>query len=71
MVAHGGAEPGFLAYFARLRDDHLSFIVLTNSRPCEPDKVLWKVAAVWLSGVDQALQRSSQSNQPGFLVQKK
>ncbi len=52
-VHHGGAISGFKSHVARFPDDRLSFVVLTNGGHVQPDKVLWKVAAVWLPGVDQ------------------
>jgi CubicO group peptidase (beta-lactamase class C family) len=53
-VHHGGALPGFRAYFARFPEERLSFAVLTNGNEALPAVILWKVAAVWLPGVDQA-----------------
>jgi CubicO group peptidase (beta-lactamase class C family) len=52
-VHHGGSLSGFKSHVARFPDDHLSFVVLTNGNHVQPDKVLWKVAAVWLPGVDE------------------
>ncbi len=53
-IHHGGSLPGFRAHFARFPDERLSFVVLTNGDGAMPDRILWKVAAVWLPGVDQA-----------------
>lgn len=53
-VHHGGAISGFKSHVARFPDDRLSFVVLTNGGHVQPDRVLWKVAAVWLPGVDNA-----------------
>jgi len=53
-VHHGGALSGFKSHVARFPDDRLSFVVLTNGGHVQPDKVLWKVAAVWLPGVEKA-----------------
>lgn len=52
VMYHGGGRSGFKAYFARFPDNHLSFVVLTNAGQCDPEPILWKVAAVWLPGVD-------------------
>jgi len=52
-VHHGGSISGFKSHVARFPDDHLSFVVFTNGGHVQPEKVLWKVAAVWLPGVDQ------------------
>ncbi len=53
-IHHGGSMPGFRSHFARFPDDRLSVVVLTNGNEAAPDSILWKVAAVWLPGVDQA-----------------
>ena len=53
-VHHGGTLSGFRSYYARFPDDHLSFVVLTNGGHVNVAKLLWKVAAVWLPGVEQA-----------------
>ncbi len=54
VVHHGGSLTGFKAYFARFPEERLSFVVLTNLSAARPNEILWKVAAVWLPGVDQA-----------------
>jgi CubicO group peptidase (beta-lactamase class C family) len=54
VIYHGGGRSGFKAYFARFPDNHLSFVVLTNAGQCDPEPILWKVAATWLPGVDAA-----------------
>lgn len=53
-VHHGGTLSGFRSHIARFPDERLSFVVLTNGQHVNPDRVLWKIAAVWLPGVDQA-----------------
>lgn len=53
-IHHGGSMSGFRSHAARFPDDHLTFVVLTNGGHVQPEKVLWKVAATWLPGVDQA-----------------
>ncbi len=57
-VYHGGTLSGFRAHLARFPGERLSFVVLTNVNPAQPDRILWKIAAVWLPGVDQAPPRS-------------
>jgi D-alanyl-D-alanine carboxypeptidase len=53
-VHHGGTLSGFRSHIARFPEERLSFVVLTNGGHVNPDRVLWKLAAVWLPGVDQA-----------------
>jgi D-alanyl-D-alanine carboxypeptidase len=53
-VHHGGSLPGFRAHIARFPDERLSFVVLANAGPSSPSAILWKVAALWLPGVDRA-----------------
>jgi CubicO group peptidase (beta-lactamase class C family) len=55
-VHHGGSLPGFRAYFARFPDERLSFVVLTNGNEAHPETILWKIAATWLPGVDEAVR---------------
>ncbi len=52
-VHHGGSLSGFKAHVARFPDERLSFVVFTNGGHVIPQRVLWKIAAVWLPGVDQ------------------
>ena len=52
-VHHGGSLSGFKSHVARFPDDRLSFVVLTNGGHVIPQRVLWKVAAVLLPGVDK------------------
>jgi CubicO group peptidase (beta-lactamase class C family) len=52
VIYHGGGRSGFKAYFARFPDNHLTFVILTNAGQCDPEPILWQVAAVWLPGVD-------------------
>ena len=54
VIYHGGGRSGFKAYFARFPNDHISFVILTNAGHCDPEPILWKVAAIWLPGVDAA-----------------
>lgn len=53
-VHHGGTLSGFRSYVARFPDDGLTFVVLTNGGHVQPERVLWKVAALWLAGVEEA-----------------
>jgi D-alanyl-D-alanine carboxypeptidase len=52
VTYHGGGRSGFKAYFARFPGEHLSFVVLTNAGHADPEPILWKVAAIWLPGVN-------------------
>jgi CubicO group peptidase (beta-lactamase class C family) len=48
QVQHGGSLPGFRAYYARLPDDSLSVIVLTNGDGARPAVIASAVARVYL-----------------------
>ncbi len=63
-VHHGGTLSGFKSHVARFPEEHLSFVVLTNGGHVQPDRVLWKIAAVWLPGVDQAPPNGRPAVQP-------
>jgi CubicO group peptidase (beta-lactamase class C family) len=54
VTYHGGGRSGFKAYLARFPDNHLTFVILTNAGQCDPEPILWKVASVWLPGVDDS-----------------
>jgi CubicO group peptidase (beta-lactamase class C family) len=47
-VHHGGSLPGFRSHFARLPNDKLSIIVLTNSGSANPGAIVRGVAAIYL-----------------------
>jgi CubicO group peptidase (beta-lactamase class C family) len=53
-VHHGGTLSGFKSHIARFPEERISFVVLTNGGHVNPDRVLWKIAAVWLPDVDEA-----------------
>jgi CubicO group peptidase (beta-lactamase class C family) len=59
VVYHGGALPGFRAFFARFPEARVSVIVLANSSQSKPADIGWKVASLWLPGVEHDTEPAS------------